>query len=745
MTDSIYTLLSALLGLVLLNSTILVSARNYRTGWIGGLPVEVRYVALFSLILLVALNGNQWMSGNVLFPLLIIAAIAVVVVSARKLNESDRREALKDGISLLAVQALTLLVVFMAFQMHRYWILDAHNHDSVIYYQGMLWAIESPLFVANEATLARWGLTGYIGFDLPLYRGGTYTLAAWVQYFAPRVTGNGLYFIAAYATTMAWFAVRLLSTSVTRFSAALASGLLALAVALSTGLIGALVNSNLATVLGGASLMLIVALAFRTDLQCKVRYGLMAAWCAVCAHVYAESVFYAGLLICLVFVLELRTNIRFLKLAGVSRLAILLLLIVLGLGNIAVGQAFSSLFLFGEVAKGGEWFAWYLHQSPTLWVGSFVAGLLMNSVVSIPKVALAAVVTLSAAVFLIYSRETRSGTLALIGLSLLAVIYVELTGYQYGEHKIVHLLGPAWALLMAATISRLLGRADDAVASKQSAFVGKIVGGSLLICLAFIVASFSASAVSLLNQLRGPHGLDFGLTALASHIRPGETVLVDDSAWIGVEKFQKGHYLTFQLHNQGAKVLMPSITSDKLRGGYFRDSRNNTFNSADKVDWLVQSRGYAIGNSKFVLTSGTPIWENADYRLYHVGKNPAIVSSNGWYDCESTHCWTMAPFEIETYVPSNGHFELSIDFLVFRPPENGKITVRTSDGRLLATTNASTKQLRIQLPEGWSRLVFDSDWSISSPKEMGMSDDSRKLLAAIQHLEIIPLQMGEVE
>lgn len=740
---ALFSLLSAFLGIALLSSVIVINAPVLRKGWLGDVPTEVRYVALFALILLVALNGNQWMAGNLLFPFISIAAITSVLISLRKLTDSDRRNALHDGMSLLAVQAFTLVAVFFVFQMHRYWLLEGSNHDSLYFYEGLHWALASPLFVSKEEVRALWdlgvcGAGSWIGYDCPLYRGGTYTVAAWTQYFAPSFTGNALHFIAVYGATMAWLACRLIiTTSVRRWIIAL----LALPVAFSTGIIGALVNANLGTVLGAACFVPIIALALRTDLLPGVRFGLMAAWCAVAAHVYAESVFYAGLFIGLVFLLELPRHYCLLRLGGVSRLAMLLLLIVFGLGNIAVMQAFATLFFFVETVKGGEWFSWYIQQQPLLWVGSFIAGLLIGAGKPlIPVVVVASVITLFSGGTLLSSRQTRAGTLALIGTSCLAVLYVEFTGFQYGEHKIVHLLGPAWALAVVFAGARLLGWAGVDDFARLSLPMLKAGGVIILFCVALISASFFVRSGVLLNSLRVLHSVDFGLPVVASYVRPGETVLVDDTAWFNIEKFQKTHYLVFQLHHQGATALLPSISSDALRGGYFHANRHDTLSRAKGVDWLVQSRSRSIPNSKFVPPDIAPIWENVDFSLYRIGKKSVAVAGNGWYDCEPTHCWTVAPFEIEAYVPAGGNFELSVNFSVFRPPEAGTITVRSGDGQVLATARSSSEQLRIDLPQGWSRLVFDSDWSITSPLDVGLSADQRKLFAAIRRVELKPLQ-----
>ena len=738
--DFMLPLLSALFGLAIINVTVLVKSRTCRNGWFAGLPVEVRYVAFFSLILLIGLNGNQWIPGYILFPFLAIAAITSVMKSIRELNGCDRQAALRDGISLLSVQITTLLFVFIAFHAHRYWLLESHNHDSLFYYYGSYWASESRLFVGSEAVRAQWGFDTFIGFDKPLYRGGTYTLTAWMQYFSPRITGNGLYYIVAYSGTIAWLAVRLLSASIKGLSATAVNAFLALAVAFSTGLIGALVNSNVATVMGGSSLMLIFALALRSDLQPNTRYWLMAAWCAVSAHFYGESVFYAGLLIFFVFLFELPGLYRVLKLSGVTRLAFALACIVFIFGNIPVIQSFSSLFLFSEIAKGGEWTSWYMHQSSVTWIGGFVAGLLMGIAPLMPIVVTSTVITLFSAACLMYLRQFRVGILALIGVSFLAVTYVEITSYQYGEHKILHLLGASWSLVVVAAVLLFVGGTHNPFSRKFLDIGRKVVGVSLSVCFGVIVFNFLSSSALLLKDMRGHHSLDFGLNTMTSFVRPGDSVLVDDSEWFGVESFFKSHYLSFQLQHQGAKILMPRIASNVLRGGYQRNFVSDTLKSAEGVNWLVKGKGSKSTEDRFIAAYGKPLWENKDYRLYRVNKKPVIVAGDGWHDCEPTHCWTMSPFEVETHVPSAENFALFVDFSTFSPPENGLIIVRTGDGKILKKISARNNQMHFKLPAGWSRVSIEPDWSIYSPKDLGMSEDHRKLFLAIQRMELKGLQ-----
>ena len=360
-----------------------------------------------------------------------------------------------------------------------------------------------------------------------------------------------------------------------------------------------------------------------------------------------------------------------------------------------------------------------------LWVGSFVSGLLMGSHVSLTAVVSGTLLTFFSGFYLIYIRASRLVTLGLVGLSLIAIMYIVSSGYQYGEHKVVHLLGPAWTYSVVVAIVRLLGTTDTN-SNRLFSLSRTFFGVGMFSCLLIILVFFLNNGRSQLDSSRGPHGINFGVNTLVSHISPGNSVLLDDSAWIGVEKFHKGHYLTFLIHDIGAHVLMPEISGDPLRGGYWRNSLNNTLMNAKDVDWLVQSRSFSSGRSKIVPIGNKLVWETADFGLYHVDKKPIVVAGNGWYDCEPDHCWTKNKFEIEVFHSGRGQYQLLVDFWTFSPPENGIITVRTSGGQLLARTDANSKMLYFDIPEGWSKVVVSGDWPVASPKLLGMSDDDRQ-------------------
>lgn len=742
MIDNIFVLLSVFLGLLLLNGVLIVNAHLQRTGWIGGLTTDVRYLIFLSTILLVILNGNQWIAGRLLFSIIALVAVITVVVCIPRLTIQARKLALQDGLSLTSVQLITLAIFAILWDTGNYWLLEASNHDSLTYYQGLHWAMESPLFVSRDAVRAFWGLgvcgegASWIGYDCPLYRGGTYTIAAWAQFFAPKITGSGLYLIVVYSATIAWCAVRFYLTLGTLLGAVKIC-FMALLVVFSTGIVGSLLNSNLATALGASALLPIIVLAQQVDLRPQIRFGLMSAWSAVAVHVYAESIFYAGLIIFFVFLIELKSRLSELRFTGVFKLIGLMTLIIFALGNIALGQAFSSLFLFGEIDKNNEWFSWYMHQSPALWIGGFIAGILMWDVKpQVSIVIMALLITLYSIIYLLNFRSTRSSIVGLVCTSLLAVLYVDVTGYQYGEHKILQLLGPAWALLLVASISRSLGWSNNDIHESPKSNLVKSLGWIILLSYLLIIQIFILRANTKLNHMQVTKGIDFGLSTLASFVRPIDTVLIDDNAWIGEEKFHKTHYLTFQLHNQGAKSLLPNLAGDPLRGGYFRASNGDTFRKVEKVDWLVQGIGHNSMSSRFIYGKEKHVWENSDYRLIRIGSEPVAVAGTGWYNCEVTHCWTSAQFEIETHVPQKGEYELVINFSVFNAPTNGTINISFDNDPKNLSFPSSNEQVRINLKPGWSKLTFYADWLIQSPLDIGVSGDGRKLFMAIKSVQI---------
>lgn len=730
--DSIAVLLSALLGLLLMDGAILLGAGAYKSSCASKMPLEVRYVALLVVFFLVVLNGNQWVAGTTLFPSITVATIAIIAVSARRISINDRGEVLADILSLVLVQATVLGLTYLFFSMHRYWLLEGPNHDSIVYYQGLEWASNTKLLVGKEAVNARWGLgscldgAGWIGFDCPLYRGGTYTIAAWVQFFSPRTTGNGIYFLVAYVATMAWFGVRASTSSTkSRKLQIITNALISIICTISTGVIGAVVNANMATALAGSLFFILTAISINSEIAANIRYTVMAAICAIGAHLYGESLFY---LLCFVFsvviVESFRINTR-LDLMKLCRIFFMVVIVILILGNVTVFQAVASLISISGFSKNTPWFSWYISHNPMVWIGGYVTGILMGGAeVRLIRVIAGGVVVLLTTFYMASWRETRSTVLGLIALSVIFVLYVETTQYQYGEHKVLQLIGPAWTFMAAVAAYRIYVERRD--------LLNKIAAGYLIAGLVYVSISFISDGKNLLESSKTVHGMKFGLDSVVSNIRPGDKVLLDDSAWSGVSKFQKTHYLIYKVHDRGGDVLMPDLSGDPLRGGYFRKVRNNSFEKRDRVDWIVSGV-----DTKFIADNSQPVFINNDYRLSQLKKNGAAVPGNGWYDCEQLHCWTKANPELEAYSPPGGDFFLELEFLVFNPPKDGTIKIVDQNGTVQARVPANQTKLRIKLRQGWSRFKIEGDWHLNTPKILGLSEDSRALFLAVSRIEVV--------
>jgi hypothetical protein len=443
-------------------------------------------------------------------------------------------------------------------------------------------------------------------------------------------------------------------------------------------------------------------------------------------------------MVAIVFAIELPRNIRAEGLRKVTVSAVYMATIILILGNVTIYQGLSFLFMFSGLSKTQGWFHWYLDQPPVTWVGGFLAGLLVGGPqVSIVVVSIAAVVVVITTVCLIYLRQFRAGMLALIGVSTMAVAYIELAAYQYGEHKILQLLGPSWTFATVIASGYLYAWVQQKVNDGNGLLIlGKVVASGMMASLIFVISDFSWKSISLLSQQRGSHSLDFGLDDVAKHVGFGDSVLIDDHNWIGMEKFIKSHYIASKLKGLGAKPLMPSIESDGLRGGYMRGELTDTLKNSKSVEWVILSKGYTIKSDISSAIYGKAVWENDDYKLYKVERQPVVVMANGWHDCEPMHCWTSSPVQLETFVPSSGQYELAIDFAILPPPKDWAIFIRTDSGEVLKKIDSAGSLTKVTLPAGWMRLSIEANWPISSPKDLNMSSDSRKLFASIRGLTI---------
>ena len=156
---------------------------------------QTRPVILLAIILLAAFNLNLIVGAQGLFVVFALATPLMLLATWAYVPRSELKSAAVETLGMLAVELVALFVVLMLFKGWKFWLHEGPNHDSLVYFEGMSWAIDSPLWIDSQAVSSRWGLgkcgegSMWIGNNCSLYRGGTYSLAAWTQFFSPSKSG----------------------------------------------------------------------------------------------------------------------------------------------------------------------------------------------------------------------------------------------------------------------------------------------------------------------------------------------------------------------------------------------------------------------------------------------------------------------------------------------------------------------------------------------------------------------------
>jgi hypothetical protein len=518
--------------------------------------------------------------------------------------------------------------------------------------------------------------------------------------------------------------------------------------ALSTAFVGALINSNLATVFASACIAVVVASGLVPGNIKRHRILIATIWVAAGAHFYAESVFYSGLILSLIALPTIIHDVARRDFKTAARTILINSTVFLVATNFIALQALASFSLFRQISQSGNWYAWYLHQPEWVWLGSYLSGVVVGGGEPSNKTAVVLLGAAATGVAIVTGllRSCWRVILALGVTSILAVIYIELRAYQYGEHKIIHLLGGAWIIVLVFAISQLIdARGRTGLAVSAADYLRVSCGIVLIGTTIYLNAGVIQKSLTILNVSRGTHSLGFGLPSLVSYIKPGDSVLLDDSPWIRTEKFLKSHYLSFYVHDQGARLVLPKIGSDIHRGGYFRNVQNDTLQHSKVINWLVVGKGHVVGNSILNDSRSSPVFENEDYRLFRVEDVPVAVAGNGWHECQSQHCWTRGPFEIEVFAPSGGdNYEIALDLAFFNPPTPAGLKISVN-GRVVSESLARDGIMRVGIPSGWSRVKIEGTWEAISPQSNGASADDRKLFAMIKDVKFLQLSEKSAE
>ena len=461
-------LFSSIFCLLIFSLLITVIGQTIKKYSADRIPIGLSYAFTCVLVILILTNYNQFFPAENIFLFYYLIFPVLVVVFFLKFNDYEKKYAINDFISLIFLQIIVLIILYIQFKMYKYWLLEGPNHDSLIYFEGMTWSMHQPLQISKFLVKSKWGLgvcgegAMWIGNDCALYRGGTYTLAAWIQAVSPSKTGSGLYLTHLYGATILWIAIRIaIPINVVSFSMSKKLSLMVIffstIAAISTAGISSILNVNIATNVAAALIALLTAIGLCGSLPLVEKSIVQSLTVALCAHFYAEGIFYAGLIFFIIFLVDI------IKLYGYSGArctiyyVISVSLILLIGANITLYEAIRSLIVFSDIANQGEWFSWYLNQPTWTWIGSFITGLMLGG--EYPNyyyVGLGTIVVVISFIVICAKKRGKVGAFALAITSFISISFIEYRGYQYGEHKIIQLLGVAWTVLIIRAIMILI-------------------------------------------------------------------------------------------------------------------------------------------------------------------------------------------------------------------------------------------------------------------------------------------------
>lgn len=681
-----------------------VQARAGAWRWIAGILGAI----------LVVINGNLWLPGTGLFTAVAVLALfaAIRIGVATRLG---RPRVLCWSAPLLLVVVACALLTSWRLDAFDYWLLETSNHDSLFYFEGAEWAALHPVYADPGVVAQTLGLgtcrTGavFLGNDCPVYRGGSYSLSAFAQHFGAGDRANDTligFSIAALLLAlgllpMIWAVAggppRDRGRTVMR-AALLAT--LSFILFCSPGMLAAAVNSNVATTMGAAAVAMVLGLGVSRDEQWwLLRSVVLGLGAAIAAHCYGESalpaVMFAGAGVAADALC--RRSIRVFVLGGLACAFTFLVA-----ANVVVLELVQSANDINAIAKGGTWEGAYLHGNPLHWIAAPFAGLVVNGDPAVTRPMLivgflqASIVVLAC----ILRRELRVALMGMLAFALLMIGYVEIREYSYGEHKIVQLMGPPATMLAAAALIGLLGtRRHVAMARVAAISIG------LLLCASIVAQVMPTRRI--VEFWKGAHGLSNDFASSLPPMQKGEHVVLDDAGVSGMERFQKSHYLVYMSHAAGARMLLPQLDADGMRGGYARSVSGNSLASAKNARWLLQLASYDGARSPFVYPQHA-VRTSTEYDVVDLERaGPLLaVSGNHWKACDAKGCAVEPGFEVETLNWGVCHApELVVHADGAVPAGWSSVDIATEGGgRQTKAFNGGTMSIRLE--SGWRRLVF---------------------------------------
>lgn len=725
-------------------STLLASLGNrwsQRVRSIG--PVQSLLLALVCVLALL-MNANAWLPGYIVFPVFLVTGVVGIAVALRR-GSADPLAHASIWAFTISVLAGTLVVACwdLAFATRHLWMLEGTNHDLVFFYGGAKWAMQHPLSVDQATVVREWSLgqcgqgMQFIGNGCVVQRNGAYTLLALASSFVPDAGPNQ---VRAMIGGAALFPViGMLPSMAGRFGGghrvprgSVVAFLLAVLCMAGTGMMLSVINENIGTAMAGAVLMMIVLWALSPMPSPLVKWIMLGAAAGCVGIVYGEAAVHACLVVALAVVttaLWMRSWRVFL-LGGV--MAMVACAVVL---NRMLPELIASYTQVSGIVAQSSWPSWYIQQSFWgWWLAAPFAGLLMTAQPAVNPEAVMLGLLLMAATGWLSIREQRwRFFVGLLAASGLLVIYVQSHGYQYGEHKLVQVLGPAWGALLAWLLLRH---------SRRRGRMGGVI--LLMAILAALSAAYAVRSRAILVS-HVPSGISHTLSAALRLPQAGDEVIIDVSAVVGPDQYVKQDFAILELHRRGARARMADRGRDPV--GYSDALFNDSLRRADSPDWLLVLKH--PGAAPALQLGAAPVVEDPTFALYSLqsGQLPLAQAGRGWHTCEQDHCWTQGRFSLETFVPKDcAGARLQVDLRLLHPPGAGRIQVTVNDRQGPTLQSLETGQISLDLPKGSSVITLVPDWQIASPQSLGISGDSRPLFADVSRARIscnVPARQAE--
>lgn len=700
-----------------------------------------------SAALLLLLNANLWLSGKAAW-----GALALVAIALQGLLFLRDRPRFLQQLPLLVIAGLSstalALVWLKLFAAHGTWFLQGDGNDMVYFFAGGAWAVEHPLMVPQALVASTFGLGDcragvmLVGEGCAVSRSGSYTLMSLLPGVIEGLSPNaaraalglsGIPLLAGLLPLLWW---RGSGTEPTRLARVWRYGVILASVmlmGLCTGIVGSVANGNIGTAFAGAPLVMLALLAFVPCASPALKATVLGLGAAIATHLYGEALVYACVVVA-AGVIGDAVRLRRPSWVIVGG-AISIALVVLG-SNLLLREIHHSLTTIGQIVQAGEWRVWYMNAPPANWLAAPFAGIQMDGQQLVAPLHRGLGLLLAAITIVLSLRKDRWVPAALLAaFSLALVIYLERTGYQYGEHKVVQMLGAIWTGALGAMLLDTLLRSPSPkpnLESQQNALAMVALLAAPVLTVSFLLDSAEAL------RLRAPErALPRDFTAGLAHVVPGDEVVIDASAVFDIGRYIKQDYVTIGTHLRGGLARLSS-RGDGSIPAHSESVRRDSFRGSQSPDWLVRltDAGHAsVFNPQLPATVVVPgVYDLVDLRDGQVG---IVLSGDGWHACEPTHCWSAGPYSLEVWTPAGcPRPQLVVSQSFHAAPHDGMLKVSVQ-GRVVSTlAPADATTVTLDLPAGWSRVEVTPDWPIVSPESLGTSVDPRPLFAAVSSAQV---------